>query len=291
MRFADIAEQLHRRTTTMADRADGARRFVIGLGKKVLIGNTVGATADAVFALSASRLNAPLAWLGLLCYTIQIYFDFSGYSDMAIGLARMLGFRFPENFNYPYVAQSIADFWRRWHISLSTWLRDYLFFPLGVRGGRAKLYRNTLIVFLLCGFWHGAAWHYVLWGLFHGAFLVLERTGLSRVLDLAPKPLRHAYALVVIMLGWVLFRAASIPAAGAYFSALAGLGGAGSTEPIVPYLPADVVLALAAGIVASVPLRLPRWPIAEFACVAAVFLASLALTSAQTFKPFIYFRF
>ena len=160
-----------------------------------------------------------------------------------------------------------------------------------MRGGRAKLYRNTLIVFLLCGFWHGAAWHYVLWGLFQGVFLVIERIGLSRVLDLAPKPLRHAYALVVIMLGWVLFRAPSIPAAGAYFSALAGLGGAGSTEPIVPYLPADVVLALAVGIAASVPLRLPRSPIAEFACVAALFLASLALTSAQTFKPFIYFRF
>ncbi len=162
VRFKAIAAELHGRTTPTPEIALGIRRFIIGLGKKVLISNTIAPTADAMFALSADRLSAPVAWLGLVCYTVQIYFDFSGYSDMAIGLARMLGFHFPENFNYPYISQSLTDFWRRWHISLSTWLRDYLFFPLLVRGERWKLYRNVLIVFLVCGLWHGAAWHFVL---------------------------------------------------------------------------------------------------------------------------------
>src|SRR5207248_2511284 len=150
------------RSISMPEVALGIRRFVIGLGKKVLIGNTVAATADAMFALPADQLSAGLAWLGVACYSVQIYFDFSGYSDMAIGLARMLGFRFPENFAYPYISESITEFWRRWHMSLTRWLRDYLFFPLGVRGGRWKLYRNTLVVFLVCGLWHGAAWHFLL---------------------------------------------------------------------------------------------------------------------------------
>lgn len=297
VRFADIAGQLRSRTSTMADRVEGARRFVIGLGKKVLIGNTVAPAADAIFGLSAARLSAPLAWVGVLCYAIQIYFDFSGYSDMAIGLARMFGFRFPENFNHPYVSTSISEFWLRWHISLSTWLRDYLFFPLGVRGGRLQLYRNILIVFLLCGFWHGAAWHFVLWGVFHGVFLVFERAGLARLLVRAPTAFRHAYTLVVVMLGWVLFRSASLPGAGTYLAAMFGLSPAPFANGVATYLPLDVLLALAAGMLASVPIKSPAlpklgpWPAVEYASLAVVFLASLAFASAQTFKPFIYFRF
>jgi alginate O-acetyltransferase complex protein AlgI len=301
VRFNDIVEQLHHRSTSLPDVAEGIRRFVIGLGKKVLIGNTVAVTADAVFSLPREQLSTPLAWIGLICYTIQIYFDFSGYSDMAIGLARMLGFRFPENFNYPYISQSITEFWRRWHISLSTWLRDYLFFPLGTRGGGVKLARNALLVFLLCGLWHGAAWHFVMWGLFHGVFRILERTRLGSGLRLAPASVRHAYTLFVIMIGWVLFRAETIPAAGSYLAALFGIGHARLANPeITRYLPLDVLLAMLVGIVASAPLRIsrPRWkwllplvPVAEFAALAGVFVIAVAVASAGTYHPFIYFRF
>ena len=170
-----------------------------------------------------------------------------------------------------------------------TWLRDYLFFPLGVRGGRLKLYRNILIVFLLCGFWHGAAWHFVLWGVFHGVFLVFERAGLARLLQRAPTSFRHAFTLLVVMLGWVLFRSASIPAAGTYLAAMFGLSPAPFADGVAAYLPLDVLLALAAGMLASAPLKLP--PAVEYASLAVLFLASLAFASAQTFKPFIYFRF
>ena len=157
------------------------RRFVLGLGKKVLIANTLGRAADAIFGLPADELTTPLAWLGLACYTLQIYFDFSGYSDMAIGLMRMFGFRILENFNYPYISRSIREFWRRWHISLSNWFRDYLYIPLGGnQRGERRAYANLVIVFLLCGLWHGASWPFVLWGAWHGAFLVAERAGLDR---------------------------------------------------------------------------------------------------------------
>jgi alginate O-acetyltransferase complex protein AlgI len=300
VRLGDIAEQLRNRTISLADVVAGIRRFVIGLGKKVLIGNTVAVTADAVFALPREQLSTPLAWIGLVCYTIQIYFDFSGYSDMAIGLARMLGFRFPENFNYPYISQTVAEFWRRWHISLSTWLRDYLFFPLGTRS-RGKLYRNALMVFLLCGLWHGAAWHFVAWGLVHGVFRVFERSKFGSFLAVAPAPVRHVYTLLVIMLGWVLFRAETMASAGSYLAALLGMGNAPLADPqISRYLPLDVLLAMAVGMVASTPLgvSLPRWkwllplaPAAEFAALAGVFITAVAVASAGTYNPFIYFRF
>ncbi len=183
IRWRDIAAQLPQREQRIADFSYGVRRFVLGLGKKVLIANTLGRTADQIFALPAAELTTPLAWLGLVCYTLQIYFDFSGYSDMAIGLMRMFGFRILENFNYPYIARSIREFWRRWHISLSNWFRDYLYIPLGGnQRGERRAYANLVIVFLLCGLWHGASWPFVLWGAWHGAFLVAERAGLDRLL-------------------------------------------------------------------------------------------------------------
>ena len=166
IRWRDIAAQLPVREQRVADFAYGARRFVLGLGKKVLIANTLGHTADRIFALPPADLTTPLAWLGLVCYTLQIYFDFSGYSDMAIGLMRMFGFRILENFNYPYISRSIREFWRRWHISLSNWFRDYLYIPLGGnQRGERRAYANLVIVFLLCGLWHGASWPFVLWGM------------------------------------------------------------------------------------------------------------------------------
>lgn len=184
IRYHDISDQLRKRIVLAEDFAIGIQRFVIGLGKKVIIANTLAIPADLIFSLPADQLTFSLAWLGIICYTLQIYFDFSGYSDMAIGLARMFGFKFLENFNYPYISRSIQEFWRRWHISLSNWFRDYLYIPLG--GNRVKpwrVYFNLVLVFFLCGLWHGASWNFVAWGMIHGSFLVLERLGLARFVE------------------------------------------------------------------------------------------------------------
>ncbi len=308
IRWRDIAGQLSDHPQRLADFAYGVRRFVIGLGKKVLIANTLGAVADRIFALPAADLTTPVAWLGLVCYTLQIYFDFSGYSDMAIGLMRLFGFRILENFNYPYIAASIREFWRRWHISLSNWFRDYVYIPLGGnRAGRARAYANLVIVFLLCGLWHGASWNFVLWGAWHGVFLVLERTGFTRALERL-RPLAHVYALAVVMAGWVLFRADTLPHAAAFYRALLG---AASGDPvritIAEYLDAQLLLALAAGIIGSMPFAatVSAWRertmahgpsraivlAADSLWLGAVSLAAAAWLAAGTYNPFIYFRF
>jgi alginate O-acetyltransferase complex protein AlgI len=300
-RFANVDNQLNCPSVSPPEIAAGIRRFVIGFSKKIMIANTVAPVADRIFSAPANNVSLPLAWLGALCYTLQIYFDFSGYSDMAIGLAAMLGIRFPENFNYPYIANSVTEFWQRWHISLSTWLRDYLFFSLGVRGGRWKLYRNTLLVFLICGFWHGAAWHFVLWGLYYGVLLVIERAGWARLLARMPSFMRHGYTLIAIMLGWVLFRAESTPAALAYIASMWGFGAAPfGAIALGSYVPKDVLLALIAGAIGSMPLR-SLWPIstsgrgfahaAEFAVLCALFVFSIAWLAAGTYSPFLYSRF
>ena len=241
IRYSHVADQLARRSVTVLDLQYGIQRFVIGLGKKILIANAMGAVADHVFSLSSQTLPASLLWLGMLTYTLQIYYDFSGYSDMAIGLARMFGFRFRENFNYPYSAVSIQDFWRRWHISLSSWFRDYLYIPLGGnRKGAARTYFNMLTVFFLCGLWHGASWTFIVWGLYHGLFLVLERLGLGALLERLPRLAQNAYAWMVIMVGWVFFRAESLP------KALEFLGGLVRFDA-APYLDAQLFGALNTG--------------------------------------------
>ncbi len=200
--------------------AYGIRRFIIGLGKKVIIANPLGEIADHIFALPADQLSFSLAWIGVACYTLQIFFDFSGYSDMAIGMARIFGFKFLENFNYPYISRSIKEFWRRWHISLSSWFRDYLYIPLG--GNRCSVnrqYFNLILVFFLCGFWHGASWNFIIWGLFHGVFLVLERTKFGDFLEKI-KWVGHLYVLLIVMVGWVFFRSPDLPYAIAYLQAM-----------------------------------------------------------------------
>ena len=205
VRYNFIEKYLTRRRHDWFSAAYGVRRFVIGMGKKVIIANPLGELADAIFALPASDLSTPLSWVGIVCYTLQIYFDFSGYSDMAVGLARICGFKFPENFNYPYVSRSIKEFWRRWHMSLSAWFRDYVYIPLG--GNRVSLsrqYFNLVLVFFLCGLWHGASWNFIIWGMFHGFFLVTERVAPARFA--LPKVLQHFYAIFVVMIGWVFFR-------------------------------------------------------------------------------------
>jgi alginate O-acetyltransferase complex protein AlgI len=310
IRYRDIATQLTSRTIAADDVAYGIRRFVIGLGKKMLMANIVAGPADRLFALPPAELTAGLAWLAVACYTLQIYFDFSGYSDMAIGLGRMFGFRFLENFNYPYIAQSIQEFWRRWHLSLSAWFRDYLYVPLG--GNRVaprRVYLNLVTVFFLCGLWHGASWTFVVWGLYHGLFLVLERLGLASRLAALPRPLRHGYALLVVMIGWVFFRADSLAGATGMLRALAGASPALPTPYTVWwYLTPEVFVAMAAGIVGSMPIwpaiaarlarstetgpRLgPLFSALTTCALAVVFAGCAMLIAAHTYNPFIYFRF
>jgi len=316
VRYGSVAAQLVQRSVDLDGFAYGVRRFIIGLGKKVLIANSVAVVADEIFAQPTSSMPLGVAWLGIICYTLQIYFDFSGYSDMAIGLGRMFGFRFPENFNYPYVSASITEFWRRWHISLSSWFRDYLYIPLGGNRGRPwRVYVNLLTVFTLCGLWHGAQWTFLVWGLYHGAFLILERIAPAGPLAGVPKPFKHVYALLVVMVGWVFFRAASFAEALVYLQAAAGLNGAGvGWGQVVTHVDSVVALALVAGCLGSLPLvpmmksfdqRLSDRPagsgqpglldsIRAFGGVLVlllIFAASVMSVSAETYNPFIYFRF
>jgi alginate O-acetyltransferase complex protein AlgI len=314
LRWNAISPQLESRGHSCADFAEGVRRFVGGLSKKMIIANSVALPADQIFALPETALSMPLAWFGIICYTIQIYFDFSGYSDMAVGLGKMFGFKFLENFNFPYAAQSIREFWRRWHISLSSWFRDYLYIPLGGnRVSEARNRLNLLTVFFLCGLWHGASWTFIAWGLYHGIFLVLERTSLGNMLDRLPRVIRHIYTLVAVMLGWVLFKSENFEVAKNYFIALAGFGHANDVQPIARYAGNDQIFAVLLGIAFSFPL----WPAAkslgsligqwlpesrrelyfgfahlfEVLIFLALLLISAAWLAGGTYNPFIYYRF
>jgi alginate O-acetyltransferase complex protein AlgI len=306
IRYRAIADQLAERAVVLEDFAYGIRRFVIGLGKKVLIANVVAAPADRIFGMPSDELGIGHAWLGLVCYTLQIYFDFSGYSDMAIGLGRMFGFRFPENFRWPYVAETVQEFWRRWHISLSSWFRDYLYVPLGgSRASPTRMYSNLIIVFFLCGLWHGASWNFVVWGVFHGTFLILERRGLAASVGRLWAPLRHVYLLFVVMIGWVFFRAESLTAAVGFLTAMFGLNSAAPTPLSLQwYLTPELWLVLTAGVVGSMPIvpalvgwrnRLQtRWEpfgLAESTALMLILVASIVQIAARSYNPFIYFRF
>ena len=310
VRYHDVAKQLVSRTVTLDGFSSGVGLFIIGLGKKMLIANPMGEVADKVFAIPANELTADIAWLGVTCYTLQIYFDFSGYSDMAIGLGRMFGFNFLINFNFPYIAQSMREFWRRWHISLSRWFRDYLYIPLGGnRLGPTRTYLNLLIVFVLCGFWHGASWNFLIWGLLHGAFLVLERTRFGDLLEKLWRPLRHTYVLLVVMISWVFFRAETLPYAMKYLAAMFGLGhGSGLNYHMGLYIDNFVLTILLLGCIGSIPvlpaLRSRLEGVAGTHPAMRGFVSALTVTlllaivagaamhlAAGTHNPFIYFRF
>ena len=255
VRYAAVAGALRSRVPTLDDIAAGIERCVIGLAKKLLIADTCGRVADAAFSLSGAEVSWLAAWAGTVCYVLQIYYDFSGYSDMAIGLGRIFGFPFPENFNYPYISRSVREFWRRWHMTLSGWFRDYLYIPLGGnRKGPLRTYVNLLLVFALCGFWHGASWMFVLWGLYHGFFLVLERR--SDFPAGRPRWLQHLYTIVVFMFGWVIFRAENPAQLLAFAKGLCGLTPLGTmTSKIsIEFFAGDVYIALALGILFSMPL-------------------------------------
>ncbi len=310
VRYREIAREIAARTIRRATFAAGVRRFTIGLGKKMLVANTVAVAADHVFALPPGEMGAGLAWVGLVAYSIQIYFDFSGYSDMAIGLGMMLGFTFPENFAHPYVARSVTEFWRRWHLTLSRWFRDYLYVPLGGnRIGRARTVLNLWIVFLLCGLWHGDQWTFIVWGALHGLFLVVERSGLGALLERAPRPARHAYLLLAVMIAWVFFRAETLEHALAYLGALVGAGGDPALHPVRSVASPNVLLALVAGAIGATPvvpwavarirardadggpLRAAAVEAAGVLVLVAVLLLSAMQLAAGTHNPFIYFRF
>lgn len=315
VRFAHIAKEIVSRTTSRENFAEGVKQFLFGLGKKMLIANPVARVADQVFSLPTGELTTGLAWLGAVCYTLQIYFDFSGYSDMAIGLARMLGFHYLENFNYPYISRSIREFWRRWHISLSTWFRDYLYIPLGGNHRNPiRTYINLVIVFLLCGLWHGASWNFVIWGLFHGLFLATERTFLGRGINALPQPLRYIYTLLIVIVGWVIFRTESMTHTISYLSAMSGFAyGAGVKYSIAMFLNDKLKLEIGMGIIlstplyplirrmeeslletASVQLKAPLnvvFNFVGFVLLSIIVYASIISLAATAYQPFIYFRF
>jgi len=315
IRYHDVAKQIVKRIVTRDDFAEGIRRFVLGLGKKVLIANPLGLTADKIFVIASQELTAPVAWLGIICYIFQIYFDFSGYSDMAIGLGRMFGFHFLENFNYPYISQSFREFWQRWHISLSNWFRDYLYIPLGGnRHGQLRTYINLVTIFFLCGLWHGASWNYVIWGMFHGFFLAIERLGFSRLLKILWRPLRHVYFIFTLIVSFVIFRTDTISSAVAYLRAMFGFAQAdGILYHINMYFDLEIKLTLIVAMIGSVPVflfisRLKEtilkrtsdglstyidgvFEVSKTAAISLILLVSVMYLAAGAYNPFIYFRF
>ncbi len=300
VRYKTVARQLDKRRQTLGRASVGARIFIVGLAQKVLIADVIAPLAKVAFDHVPHRVM-PEAWIGLLAYTIQIYFDFAGYSNMAIELGIVLGFTFPRNFRMPYTSLSITEFWRRWHMSLSSWLRDYLYIPLGGnRGGNLQTYRNLVTVFVLCGVWHGANWTFVLWGVWHGAFLVIERLGLNRLLARVPVWTRWLYALLAVMGGWVLFRSADLPTALDYGRSLIGLNGAGDVSfDMHDALSERAIATLIVGCALAV---LPRWPTrvpasllvraaADTGWTFALLIFSMITVASGAYSPFLYFKF
>ena len=307
VRYHEIADQLHQvRRHRLGDIAAGFPRFALGLVKKVVVADSIAPIANACFATPSQDMTTSIAWLGAVAYALQLYFDFSGYSDMAIGLGRMIGFRLPENFDRPYSAVTITDFWRRWHMSLSRWFRDYLYIPLGGnRGGTARTYRNLVVVFLLTGLWHGAAWTFVLWGAFHGALLVLERVTGTGAVPVDPRrvALRRAGTLLLVVLGWVLFRSPDLATAGSVLSSLVVPDPGGLTQLVAASVTRQrgLILALAATVVLLPRSRStgrfvaaePGVPAGALRLAVTTVGAGYAavLVAAGTFSPFLYFKF
>ena len=302
VQYKTVEEQLSCRRETAAQFAAGIGRFTVGLGKKVLIANQVGALWDNVSALPQAQLAAGTAWLGALAFTFQIYFDFSGYSDMAIGLGKMLGFEFLENFDYPYLSRSITEYWRRWHISLGTWFREYVYIPLGGnRRGLSRQILNLIIVWGLTGLWHGASWNFLLWGLYYGVILIVEKVWLLRPLQKAPAAVQHLYSLLLIILGWIIFALTDFSAIGGYFAALFGAHG-GLDSSTMYLLTSNLILLVIAGFAST---RLPAKLAAGFVqrltpagqtavkCVfyTGVLLMCIAFLVGDSYNPFLYFRF
>jgi len=300
VRYKDIGEQIIKRNLSTELFVEGVKRFIGGLAKKVLIANIMAAVADQIFMTFPQYLTGQMIWLGLISYSIQIYFDFSGYSDMAIGLAKMFGFNFKENFNYPYVADSIQDFWRRWHISLSSWFRDYLYIPLG--GDRKSGIRTLInigIVFALTGLWHGANWHFVFWGIYFGMFLIIERLFFNKILLKFGGIFRHIYVLLVVIIGWLFFRIESLSYAIYLLKLMLGLNSNNITVYNIRYfISAEYLTILVVALVLATPFGkniyqklVTKFPVVDLIFFGGVLILSIMQLAGDTYNPFIYFRF
>ncbi|MBQ9899295.1 MAG: MBOAT family protein [Ruminococcus sp.] len=304
VKYYDFADQIDRRTTTPEMTAQGIRRFIVGLSKKLLIANTMALAADYVYGLGTDGLSMGLAWLGAVSYLFQIFFDFSGYSDMAIGLGKMFGFTFRENFNYPYISQSMQEFWRRWHISVSTWFKEYLYIPLGGnRRGKVRTALNKLAVFFCTGLWHGASLNFIVWGLLNGAFMMLESYGILKPANWL-KPFRHVYAVLVTLLAFVFFRADDLPTACRFIGKMFSFSGSSAqTSMLLSQLTPMYLIMLMLAVIFSTPvvkvigkkLSAGKGAAAGEVCSYAVSLVLLAVCiltlSSASYNPFIYFRF
>ena len=302
VRYETIVDEIENRKESFDQVTEGIRRFIIGLGKKVLIANQVALVADTIYGGDLATTGTISLWLAAIAYTLQIYFDFSGYSDMAIGLGKVFGFHFLENFNYPYIAKSITDFWRRWHISLSTWFRDYVYIPLGGnRVNKLKWLRNILIVWMLTGLWHGASWNFILWGLYYGILLILEKLFLGKLIEKLPKVVQHIYALFFIIIGWVIFRVEDLSQIGLVLQRMFTYKASGIMNNII--LNFDIFTSLPyimIGIIGCIPILktikekvkkgVPYYIITN-TCTYAVFIISICFLLSATYNPFIYFRF
>lgn len=303
VQYADVDEQLASREVSRTKFGEGSMYFIRGLAKKVLLANTSGMIFTEVSGLAKGNIAVMTAWLGAFAYMFQIYFDFSGYSDMAVGLGKMFGFEFNMNFNYPYVSKSITEFWRRWHISLSSWFRDYVYIPLGGnRVSKIKHIRNLLIVWFLTGLWHGAAWNFVAWGLYYGVILIIEKYLLSPVLDRLPDVVRHIYSIVLVVIGWVLFFSSSFGQAADYIRVMFGAGAHGFADRESMYLLTSNLILWLILIFGSTPLvhfryehmlRSKKWntTIINSVVYAALFIVCIAYLVTETYNPFLYFRF
>jgi len=303
IRYIDVQKELVNRSVTINGFTQGLERFSIGLAKKMLLANTFASVADSIFSESDGNVSTLYAWIGIFAYAFQIYFDFSGYSDMAIGLGKMFGFNFLENFNYPYISKSIKEFWRRWHISLSTWFRDYLYIPLGGnRKGKYRNYLNLFIVFFITGLWHGASWNFVVWGLFHGVFIVIEKIGFERILEKIWKPFQHLYTLLIVLIGWVFFRAENIPEAINYLNRMFVYHeGNISTNNFVAYFNFnyELIITTIIALIFSMPVypylenkfKNPTFLVIKYVSITTLLLISIIYVAADSYNPFIYFRF
>lgn len=308
VRYETVAEQISNRMENVGQFASGIRRFSVGLAKKMLIGNTMGLIAEQAFGHPTMEVSTATLWLAMAAYTLHIYYDFSGYSDMAIGLGRMFGFEFLENFNFPYISKSITEFWRRWHISLSTWFRDYVYIPLGGNRCRKRQWiRNIFVVWLLTGFWHGASWNFICWGLYFGILLLVEKLWLGKYLKAIPSWLQHIYALLLIMFGWVLFNSTNMVSAFHYFAGLFGFGTSCLLDQQFLYLILEYKVELMIGVIAAIPWKniviqhmkqVKHLVWIENAGVLAANIYTLLLLCCSimvlvnsSFNPFIYFRF
>jgi alginate O-acetyltransferase complex protein AlgI len=302
IKYKAVDEQIRNRKESIDYFSYGINRFVIGLGKKIIISDMLGAISDNIFLLAnSSGIDMITAWIGAICYTLQIYFDFSGYSDMAIGLGHLFGFKFPENFNYPYISRSITEFWRRWHISLSTWFKEYLYIPLG-GNRRGNVYFNLVVVFLVTGLWHGASWNFVIWGLWHGLFMIIERLIRDKAwYKKIPLIIKIFITLFIVIIGWVLFKATTLKEGLRYLSIMFGLVNFSNiTFEFTYFISRKFILLIIIGIIASTPIPknifnrykgVKAFELIKTILIILLFIVSIIFMVNSTYSPFIYFQF